>query len=165
MQDHNDRAARQPSWPTPHGRIPRWLPLFNRLTRFLLAAGIPMGPNALVTIRGRKSGQPRTTPMAVIEVSGRRWIWAPSGEVQWVRNLRAAGRATITARHRDEEVTAVELDPAQRVGFFRDTLGPFAREMPLGLGLQFYRLVDRIDLNRPLEAATGRAVFELHTVH
>ena len=72
------------------GRIPRWIPYFNAITKFLLAAGVPLGPNGLVTIRGRKSGLPRTTPVAIIEVSGRRWVWAPWGDVQWVRNLRAA---------------------------------------------------------------------------
>ncbi|MDQ6790679.1 MAG: nitroreductase family deazaflavin-dependent oxidoreductase, partial [Candidatus Dormibacteraeota bacterium] len=40
-----------------------------------------MGPNGLITIRGRKSGLPRTTPVAIIEVSGRRWVWAPWGDV------------------------------------------------------------------------------------
>jgi deazaflavin-dependent oxidoreductase (nitroreductase family) len=119
-----------------------------------------MGPNALITIRGRKSGLPRTTPLALIEVSGRRWIWAPWGDVQWVRNLRAAGRATITVRRRTEEVTATELDPAQRVAFFRDTLGPYARGVPLGVWL--VRTVDQVDLNDPVEAAEGRRVFELH---
>ena len=70
--------------------------------------------NGLITIRGRKSGQPRTTPVAIIDVDGRRWIWAPWGEVNWVRNLRAAGRATITVRRRDEEVRATELDQEGR---------------------------------------------------
>jgi deazaflavin-dependent oxidoreductase (nitroreductase family) len=156
------RHRRIPTWPMPHGRIPRWLPFFNRVAKFLLAAGVPMGPNALVTIRGRKSGLARTTPMAIIEVSGRRWVWAPSGEVQWVHNLRAAGRATVTVRQRKEEVSVTELDPTQRVGFFRDILGPLARRIPLGVF--FYRTVDKVDLNHPVQAAEGRAVFELHLV-
>jgi deazaflavin-dependent oxidoreductase (nitroreductase family) len=125
-----------------------------------LAAGVPLGPNGLVTIRGRKSGLPRTTPVAIIEVSGRRWIWAPWGDVHWVRNLRAAGRATITVSRRTEEVRATELDPTQRVGFFRDILGPHARGIPLGVW--FVRIADGVDLDHPLEAAEGRVVFELH---
>ena len=149
----NDRVSRAAT-------APRWVTFFGPIARFLLAAGIPMGPNALITIRGRKSGLPRTTPLAVIEVSGRRWIWAPWGEVQWVRNLRAAGRATITVRRRTEEVTATELDPTQRVTFFRDILGPLARGIPLGVW--FIRTVDQVDLDDPLEAAEGRRVFELH---
>lgn len=121
--------------------------------------GIPMGPNGLVTIRGRKSGLPRTTGLAIIEIAGRRWVWAPWGEVQWVRNLRSAGRATIAKHGRTDDVSAVELDPEQRVAFFRDVLGPQARSIPLGQW--FIRVVDGVDLDRPDEAAEGRRVFEL----
>ena len=105
---------------------------------------------------------PRTTPVAIIEVSGRQWVWAPWGEVHWVRNLRTAGRATTTVRRRKHEVIATELDPAQRVGFFRDVLGPLARGIPFGAW--FIRTVDNVDLDDPLEAAEGRPVFELHPV-
>ena len=139
---------------------PRWVTFFGPIAKALLATGVPMGFNGLITIRGRKSGLPRTTPVAIIEVSGRRWIWAPWGEVHWVRNLRAARFATITVRGRKEEVMATELDPTQRVGFFRDVLGPVARGIPFGI--RFIRIVDGVDLQDPLEAAEGRPVFELH---
>jgi len=155
MTDRTHRAAR-----TPALHVPWYVPLFGPVARFLLRAGVPLGFNRLVTIRGRKSGVDRTTPIAVIEISGRRWIWAPWGEVQWVRNLRAAGRATIEMRGRQEAVTATELDPEERIRFFRDVLGPFARSMRGGV--TFIRLADGVDLNRPLEAAEGRPVFELH---
>jgi deazaflavin-dependent oxidoreductase (nitroreductase family) len=120
-------------------RVPRRVSLFSPILKFLLAAGVPLGPNGLVTIRGRKSGLPRTTPVAIIEVSGRRWIWAPWGEVHWVRNLRAAGRATITVRGRNEEVTATELDPTQRVEFFRDSLGSSRARHPVGCLVHSHR--------------------------
>ena len=139
--------------------LPRHVSLFSPVLKFLLAHGVPLGFNRLVTIRGRKSGLPRTTPLAVIQVSGRRWVWAPWGEVQWVRNLRAAGCATITTRRGTEEVNATELDSAQRIEFFRDTLGPLARSIPFGAW--FVRIVDGVDLNHPIEAAQGRRVFEL----
>jgi deazaflavin-dependent oxidoreductase (nitroreductase family) len=140
--------------------VPWTVSLFSPILKFLLAAGVPMGFNGLITVRGRKSGLPRTTPVAIIAVSGRRWVWAPWGEVHWVRNLRAAGHATITVRRRNEEVSATELDPTQRVAFFRDTLGPLARGIPLGVW--FIRIADGVDLDHPLEAAEGRSVFELH---
>jgi deazaflavin-dependent oxidoreductase (nitroreductase family) len=144
-------------------RVPRGIPLFNAVAKVLLAAGMPMGPNGLITIRGRMSGLPRTTPVAIIEVSGRRWIWAPWGEVHWVRNLRAAGRATIILRRRKEEVSATELDPMQRVEFFRDVYGPLARR--IRFGAWFVRTFDGVDLDDPVEAiAEGRRVFELRPV-
>src|SRR5829696_1195356 len=100
MSDRTGRAA----------AAPRWVTFWGPIAKGLLAAGVPMGFNGLITIRGRNSGLPRTTPVAIIEVSGRRWVWAPWGDVQWVRNLRATDRATIVVRRRNEAVTATELD-------------------------------------------------------
>lgn len=143
-------------------RPPWWVSFFNRLAKPLLAAGVPMLFNRLVTIRGRKTGIPRTTPLSVIEISGRRWVWSPWGEVEWVRNLRAAGTATVDVRGRKLEVEARELDQAQRVAFFRDVIGPFARRVRPGVWL--VRIVDGVDLDHPVEAAEGRPVFELHAI-
>jgi deazaflavin-dependent oxidoreductase (nitroreductase family) len=140
--------------------VPLHVRLFSPILKSLLVASVPLGPNGLITIRGRKSGLPRTAAVAIIPVSGRRYVWAPWGEVQWVRNLRAAGRATIIVRRRKEEVTATELDPTQRVAFFRDVVGPLARGIPFGV--RFIRIVDGVDLNDPVEAAEGRPVFEFH---
>jgi deazaflavin-dependent oxidoreductase (nitroreductase family) len=144
----------------PVDRPPLQVRLFSPILRALLAARVPLGFNRLVTIRGRKSGLPRTTAIAVIEVSGKRWVWAPWGDVHWVRNLRAAGGATITVHGRQEDVRATELDPAQRVAFFRDVLGPLARRIPFGVW--FIRIVDGVDVRNPEKAAEGRRVFELH---
>jgi deazaflavin-dependent oxidoreductase (nitroreductase family) len=118
-----------------------------------------MGFNGLLTVPGRKTGQPRTTPVAIIEVDGRRWIWCPWGERHWVRNLRAAGRATIEVRRQTESVTARELDPAERLVFFRDVLRPLARSMRGGMW--FIRTFDGVDLDEPVAAAANRPVFEL----
>lgn len=138
---------------------PRSVRLLDPLVRTLLSRGVPMGPNQFVTIRGRTSGLPRSTPLAIIELSGRRWIWSPWGEVHWVRNLRAAGRATIQRGRRTEEVAATELTPTERIGFFRDILGHLARTAPGGYA--FFRIVDGVDLHDPVATAEGRAVFEL----
>lgn len=139
---------------------PRGISIFNAIAKPLLAAGMPMGFNGLLTVPGRKTGVPRTTALAIIEDGGRRWVWSPWGDVQWVRNLRAAGRATIAVRGRQHEVRAVELDPAERVEFFRDTLEPIVRRIPGGV--TFIRAFDGVDVRRPAEAAEGRVVFELH---
>ena len=140
--------------------VPAVVPILNPIARRLLAAGMPMGFNGLVTIRGRTTGEPRTTPLAIIDREGRRWIWSPWGDVHWVRNLRAAGEATISVRRHEEQVTATELDADQRVAFFRDVMGPIARGIPFGY--TFVRLFDGTNLNDPVGAAEGRAVFELH---
>jgi deazaflavin-dependent oxidoreductase (nitroreductase family) len=149
---HADRVA----------KVPRYVTLMSPLLEALLRRGVPLGPNALLTTRGRSSGEPRSTPVAIIEVAGRRWIWAPWGDVHWVRNLRAAGRATLTVRRDAEEVRATELDADERVAFFRDVLAPVARSMRGGM--TFARVVDQVDLRDPEGAAEGRRVFELHAV-
>lgn len=139
--------------------VPRRVSLFGAVLRRLLVRGVPLGPNGLITVRGRKTGLPRTTAVAIIEVSGRRWVWAPWGEVQWVRNLRAAGRATVVKRGKKEEVSARELNAAERIAFFRDVLAPLARSVRGGM--TFFRVADGVDLRKPVEIAEGRRVFEL----
>jgi deazaflavin-dependent oxidoreductase (nitroreductase family) len=140
---------------------PRGISLFNAIAKPLLAAGFPMAFNGLLTVPGRKTGKPRTTALAIVDVDGRRWVWSPWGQVHWVRNLRAAGDATITFRRREEQVRAVELDPEQRVAFFRDTLTPIARRMRGGMW--FIRTFDGVDLTDPVAAAKDRPVFELRS--
>jgi deazaflavin-dependent oxidoreductase (nitroreductase family) len=142
-------------------RPPRGINLFNAIAKPLLAAGVPLGPNGLLTVRGRKSGLPRTTPLAVVDVEGRRWVWSPWGEVQWVRNLRAAGRATVQFRRRTDEVTATELSPSERVAFYRDVVAPIARS--IRGGVWFIRTLDGVDINDPVAAAKDRPVFELRS--
>lgn len=152
-------TARDITEPQHVAGAPRWVAAFNPLARVLLRLGLPLGPNGLITVPGRSTGKPRTTPLAIIEIAGRRWVWAPWGDVNWVRNLRAAGEATLSKRGRELQVRAVELDREERVAFFRDTLGPIARRIPFGR--TFVRLVDGVDINDPVEAGNGRPVFEL----
>lgn len=142
-------------------RVPRWVPVFNRLARPLLARGVPMGPNALVTIRGRRTGLARSTPLTIMEDSGKRWLVAPFGEVDWVRNLKAAGSATLSMRGHGEEVRATELTPEAAVAFFRDIHAPLARRNGW-LAMWIVRNIDKIDINNPLETAQRCPVFELH---
>ena len=83
------RAVRAP-------HVPAIVPLLNPLIRRLLSVGLPFGPNVLLTVRGRSSGQPRTVPVAVVEIDGRRFVQSPFGEVNWVRNLRSAREAVVS---------------------------------------------------------------------
>jgi deazaflavin-dependent oxidoreductase (nitroreductase family) len=141
-------------------RIPRWVAPFNRIAVPLLRAGVPMGPDVLLTVRGRRTGEPRTTPVSICESGGRRGVISPFGETNWARNLRAAGRATIGVGKHREAVVAVELSPAEAEAFIRDVLAPHARRSRLGGW--FVRTVDKIDIEHPEQAAVGRPVFELH---
>src|SRR5437762_7088114 len=99
-------------------QIPFYTRLGNVLTLTLLRAGFKLVgpfiffgnyPMYLLTVRGRKSGQPRTVALAIIERNGKRYVGSPYGIVDWVRNLRAAGEAILTRGRRAETVNAIEL--------------------------------------------------------
>jgi deazaflavin-dependent oxidoreductase (nitroreductase family) len=139
--------------------LPAWVPVFSTVARRLLAAGVPIGPDMLLTVRGRRTGLPRTTPVAICTSGDRRGVIAVFGETDWVRNLRVDPHATIAVGRRREEVTAVELTGDDAVAFFRDVLAPQARADPINAW--FVRSVDRIDIDDPVGSAVGRPVFEL----
>jgi deazaflavin-dependent oxidoreductase (nitroreductase family) len=144
-------------------RLPTFAAGFNSITKKLIGAGLPMGPNALLTVRGRKSGLPRTTPISVIELDGRRWVQGAWGETNWVRNLRACGEGTLRFGRRTESITAVELSQEEAAVFFADVLGPFVRRIPLGFGKWLIGSVlrSREILDDPSAAAARHPVFEL----
>lgn len=128
--------AQQINGPSPRSgnatpRVPFFVPFFNPIARRLLGVGVPMGPNALLTVRGRTSGLPRSTPVAVLAIDGHRWIIGTFGDVNWVRNLRAAGEATLTVNGRPEPVHAAALSTAEAASFFKDVLAPYARRSAL----------------------------------
>jgi deazaflavin-dependent oxidoreductase (nitroreductase family) len=119
-----------------------------------------MGPNALLTVRGRSTGLPRTTPVALVAIGGRRWIISIYGEVNWARNLRAAGQGTVTIKGRPEAVRAIELSPDQATDFFRDILTPYVKRLPGGRLI--LKLLGGSDIvSDPAGAARRLPVFEL----
>ena len=145
---------------TPSGKAPGFVGAFNPIARRILKVGALLGPNALITIRGRTSGQPRTTPIALVNIGGRRWVVGTFGETNWVRNLRAAGEATLTVGRSIERVKAAELDPDERKAFFRDVIRPYALRLPVGtVLLKILGAGDIVD--DPTAAAEHRPVFEL----
>ena len=120
-------------------QVPFYVRLGNALTLTLLRAGFKLRgpfllfgnyPMYLLTVRGRKSGQPRTIALAIIERNGKRYVGSPFGIVDWVRNLRAAGEATLTRGRRSETVNARELPTGEAALVLREeTRGgnPFTR--------------------------------------
>lgn len=159
-------TAQQINGPSQHAgkgtsRVPFYVPLFNPIARRLLRGGLPMGPNALLTVRGRTSGLDRTTPVAVVAIDGRRWLIGTFGEVNWVRNLRAAGEATLSLNRRAEAVQAVELSQPEAASFFKDVLAPYVARIPLGRFLLGTLLGAKELLTDPDGAAQHHPVFEL----
>ena len=115
-------------------QAPLFVRVGNVLTTTLLRAGfklVGLGnyPMYLLTVRGRKSGQPRTVLIAIIERNGKRYLCTPFGVVDWVRNLRAAGEAILTRGRRAETVNARELPKDEAALVLRADIkrNPFAR--------------------------------------
>jgi len=156
---HTDRTL-----PNGPATAPAFVRLPNSLVRALLRLGVPMGPNTLLTVRGRRSGRPRTVPVAVTDVDGRRFVIGAYGDVHWVRNLRAAGEGEIVLDGRAKTIKAVELDPAEAEGFYRDIVGPYFDRQPRVLQVlvrAVFRAVAPDILKDPALAARKRPVFEL----
>ena len=84
----------------------------NRLVRLLLKLGLMPGPTYLLTVPGRRTGRPLSTPVTLVEEGAERWLVAPYGDVAWVHNVRAAGQVTLSRGRRVESVSIRELGPA-----------------------------------------------------
>ena len=115
--------------------VPGFVRVGNVVTTTMLRAGVKLVgfgnyPMYLLAVRGRKSGQPRTVPIVLIEQNGQRYVGSPYGIVDWVRNLRAAGVATLTRGRRSETVNARELPPSEAARVLQENFkrgNPFAR--------------------------------------
>jgi deazaflavin-dependent oxidoreductase (nitroreductase family) len=84
------------------------------LNMAVLRRGLRVGSQYLLTVPGRKSGEPRSTPISVATLDGTRYIVAAFGDANWVGNVRAAGRGTLTRGGKSEEVNLAEVAVADR---------------------------------------------------
>jgi deazaflavin-dependent oxidoreductase (nitroreductase family) len=106
-------------------RASRAIRLLNPVFSRYLAAGLPAGPNVLLTVRGRSSGLSRRTPVAMLGVGDRRYLQAAFGEVGWVKNVRASGQVAVTKDRHTDHLDAVELPPEAAAAVMWDALAPF----------------------------------------
>lgn len=123
--------------------VPGFVQRTTGLVQRLLRLGLPMGPNALLTVVGRKSGLPRTVPIAVLETDGRQFVFAAFGETGWVHNVRAAGRATVRRGRRERLVRASELDPVTAAPVLEAGLRPVMRVPFIGPMIAGWYGIDR----------------------
>jgi deazaflavin-dependent oxidoreductase (nitroreductase family) len=114
-------------------RPPRWLKQVNRVTMALLRLGQSLGDEKtmVLTVPGRKSGTPRSTPVDPMIVDGKRYVVGGYPNSDWVQNVRAAGQVTLSRGRTKEAVRMVEL-PADQA---RPLLRIWPREVPASLGL------------------------------
>jgi deazaflavin-dependent oxidoreductase (nitroreductase family) len=92
----------------------------NALVRPLARLGL-VGPRThLLTVPGRRSGKPWTTPVSLVELGGERYAVAPYGERNWVKNARAAGRIELRRGRKRQALRVEELDAAAAVPVLRE---------------------------------------------
>ena len=97
----------------------RFVKFSNRIISALLRLGAPLGPMALLTVAGRVSGNPQSTPVT-LNPDGAGWkLTAAYGVGDWVKNLRVAGKAMLTIRGRQVNVVATELPPIEAAPHLR----------------------------------------------
>ncbi len=93
--------------------------VFNRIVAALTRAGVSVAGSRVLEVRGRKTGEPRRTPVNLLTLAGTRYLVAPRGHTQWVRNLRARGEGRLLVGRRAERFTAVELPDDDKVPILR----------------------------------------------
>ncbi len=103
--------------------------VFNQLVAFLTRRGISVLGSRVLAVKGRTSGQWRTTPVNLLTYDGRRYLVAPRGETQWVRNLRAVGTGELRVGTRAESFRGRELTDQEKVPVLRAYLKRWKAEI------------------------------------
>jgi deazaflavin-dependent oxidoreductase (nitroreductase family) len=103
--------------------------LFNPAVALLTGLGISLWGSRILAVRGRKSGEVRTTPVNVLSYEGERYLVAPRGVTQWVRNIRASGEGELRLGNRREAIRVVELPDDEKVAVLRNYLRRWAFEV------------------------------------
>jgi deazaflavin-dependent oxidoreductase (nitroreductase family) len=112
-----------------HPRPPRYLKPMNKVMIAVQKFGIPTGPAMVLTVPGRKSGQPRSTPMTPFKFDGSLYAVAGYPGADWAANARAAGTGTLSRGRRSRPVKIVELTAAQA----RPILRAYPVQVPVGV--------------------------------
>lgn len=110
-------------------RPPRYLKPMNRVMMAAQKLGIPTGPAMVLTVPGRQSGRPRSTPMTPFAFRGGLYVVAGYPGADWAANARAAGSGTLARGRRSREVRIVELNAEEA----RPVLRAFPHEVPVGV--------------------------------
>jgi deazaflavin-dependent oxidoreductase (nitroreductase family) len=102
---------------------------FNRAFGFLVGLGLGFSYNYLLQVRGRKSGKIYSTPINLLERDGKRFLVAPRGRTQWVRNAEAAGEVTLKKGSKRERFRLRALSDQEKPEILKAYLDQFKREV------------------------------------
>jgi len=114
-----------------HYRQPGWFTrvVFNGLVAWLTRRGVSVWGSRVLRVQGRSSGEWRSTPVNLLTVDGSRYLVAPRGETQWVRNLRVAGSGELVLGRKVEVFRALELPDGQKTPILRAYLKRWKAEV------------------------------------
>ncbi|HVX70721.1 MAG TPA: nitroreductase family deazaflavin-dependent oxidoreductase [Mycobacteriales bacterium] len=139
-----------------HYRNPGWFTrnVFNGVVSLFTRLGLSVWGSRVLEVRGRKTGQPRRVPVNLLTVEDTRYLVAPRGETQWVRNLRAAGDGVLILGRKRQRFSAVELADADK----RPVLRAYLKRWKAEVGVFFDGVsadssdaeVDRIAARHPV---------------
>jgi len=116
----------QPGWFTQH--------VFNRMVVGLTRMGMSVKGSRELRVRGRTSGEWRRTPVNLLDIDGRRFLVAPRGRTQWVRNLEVAGSGELRVGRRVEPFHATPVADADKVAILREYLRRWKSEVGVFFG-------------------------------
>jgi deazaflavin-dependent oxidoreductase (nitroreductase family) len=104
-----------------HFQEPGWFTknIFNRLIAALTKLGISVAGSRVLEVKGRKSGEWRRTPVNLLTHEGNRYLVAPRGHTQWVKNLRVSGNGRLVLGRRGEEFSASEVGEEEKPALLR----------------------------------------------
>ena len=108
--------------------------VFNRIVALLTRAGISVLGSRVLEVRGRKSGEPRRTPVNLLAYEGERYLVAPRGHTQWVRNLRVSHEGRLLLGRRREPFTATEVADDDKPPILRAYLRRWKAEVGVFFG-------------------------------
>jgi deazaflavin-dependent oxidoreductase (nitroreductase family) len=130
--------------------------------RAMSRIGLTMGPICVLTVPGRRTGKPRSTPVSPLTVSGLRYVVAGLSDSDWARNVRAAGHAQLSRGRRRELVVLTEITDSQ---LKEEVMRAYPREVPKGAPM-FVRagVASSTDPDAFAAASNHVAVFEIRPV-
>jgi deazaflavin-dependent oxidoreductase (nitroreductase family) len=116
--------------------VPGWFTrnIFNRFVAALTRLGISVWGSRVLEVRGRKTGEPRRTPVNLLTLEGNRYLVAPRGQTQWVRNMRAAGEGTLLLGRRREPFVGSEIADSEKEPILRAYLKRWKWEVGVFFG-------------------------------
>lgn len=119
--------------------VPNWFTrnVFNRFVAWLTRLGVSVWGSRVLEVRGRKSGEPRRTPVNPLTLDGTRYLVSPRGQTQWVRNLRVAGEGQLLLGRGREPFSASEIPDSEKEPILRAYLQRWKWEVG-----QFFEGVD-----------------------